>query len=233
VIRAENLTVKYGPDNALPALDAVSFSVAPGERAALLGQNGAGKSTLLLALAGVLTPVSGAAFIGGVPVEKRRLPEIRRLAGYVFQNPDDQLFMPTVREDMGFGPRNFGVDEETLASKTAAVAETLRITHLLDRPAGRLSGGEKRLAALAGVLVMDCRLLLLDEPCAFLDAASRRRLIAVLAALPHTMLIATHDLPLVRALCSRVIILREGRVVASGPAESLLDDTALLEEWGL
>ncbi|MDR1787825.1 MAG: energy-coupling factor ABC transporter ATP-binding protein [Treponema sp.] len=228
----EGLTVRYEKD-APPALEGVTFSAAPGERVALLGRNGAGKSTLLLALAGVVPPAAGRAFVDGIPVDRKHLDQVRRALGFVFQNPDDNLFMPTVAEDIAFGPRNFQVDEKTIAEKTASVAARLGITPLLERPTGRLSWGEKRLAALAGALVMDCRVLLLDEPCAFLDAPSRRALASALAALPQTLLIATHDLALARALCPRALILRDGRIAASGETGALLSDEALLAGCGL
>ncbi|MDR1785856.1 MAG: energy-coupling factor ABC transporter ATP-binding protein [Spirochaetaceae bacterium] len=232
MIQGEHLTAAYGKDSP-PALRDVTFSVKEGERVALLGANGAGKSTLLLSIAGALLPAGGSLSVGGVPVTKERLPEIRRLGGFLFQNPDDQLFMPTVRDDIAFGPRNFGMDEGTLSKRMDSLGETLHLSHLLGRPVYHLSGGEKRLAALAGVLIMEPAVLLLDEPLAFLDGASRRRLIAVLDSLPQTMLIATHDLGLARTLCTGVIILQEGRIAAAGPTGPLLDDPSLLEQWGL
>ncbi|MDR0583420.1 MAG: energy-coupling factor ABC transporter ATP-binding protein [Treponema sp.] len=231
MIRAEKLAVEY--PGAVTALREVSFTVRRGERVALLGENGAGKSTLLLSLAGVIFPSSGNLSVGGVPVTRARLDEIRRLVGFVFQNPDDQLFMPTVADDICFGPRNFGVDPETAMKRMKDTAAALRISHLLKRPVYHLSGGEKRLAALAGVLVMEGEVLLLDEPCAFLDTRSRRALVSVLRALDHTMMIATHDLDLARSLCSRVIILRNGSVCAEGKTAELLDDPELLERCGL
>jgi cobalt/nickel transport system ATP-binding protein len=231
VIRAEKLTLEY-PGN-VPALREVSFTVKRGERVALLGQNGAGKSTLLLSLAGVLFPSSGNLTIGGIPVTKERLDDIRRLVGFVFQNPDDQLFMSTLEDDICFGPRNFGVDKETILKRMNDTAAALHIAHLLKRPVYHLSGGEKRLAALAGVLVMEGEVLLLDEPCAFLDTRSRKALVSILNTLAHAMLIATHDFDLARSLCSRVIILRNGAICAEGKTSEILDDPALLEQCGL
>ncbi|MDR1575209.1 MAG: energy-coupling factor ABC transporter ATP-binding protein [Treponema sp.] len=231
MIRAEKLTAGYSRDAA--ALHELSFTLNRGERVALLGQNGAGKSTLLLTLAGILFPSSGNLTIGGIPVTKARIDEIRRLVGFVFQNPDDQLFMPTVEDDLCFGPRNFGMDKETITKRVNDTAAVLRIPHLLKRPVYHLSGGEKRLAALAGVLVMEGEVLLLDEPCAFLDTRSRRALVAALNTLTHTMMIATHDFDLARALCSRVIILRNGSVCAEGKTTEILDNPDLLERCGL
>jgi cobalt/nickel transport system ATP-binding protein len=164
---------------------------------------------------------------------KEHLRELRRRAALVFQNPDDQLFMPTVEEDIAFGPRNYGESEEHIASAAEKVLAELGIGHLRGRLSHRLSGGEKRLAALAGILVMEPSLLLLDEPSSFLDPRSRRRLIDILKSLTHTMLLATHDLDLARALCRRVILLKDGSVFADGPAAEVLDNGTLLEECGL
>ncbi|MDR3200375.1 MAG: energy-coupling factor ABC transporter ATP-binding protein [Spirochaetales bacterium] len=233
MIRAENLTVKYVPTEEACALRDVSFSVSQGERVALIGANGAGKSTLLLALVGVLPPAAGGARIDGVPVEKKTLREVRGKAGLVFQNPDDQLFMPTVYEDIAFGPRNYGLAENTIAERAGQILGELGIQHLSGRMSAKLSGGEKRLAALAGVLVMHPAVLLLDEPSSFLDPRSRRRLVEILRGLPHTIMLATHDLALARDVCGRVILLKNGRVEADGPAADILDNAERLEACGL
>jgi cobalt/nickel transport system ATP-binding protein len=233
VIQAENVTVRYVPSEAAEALRELSFRVAAGERAALIGANGAGKSTLLLALVGVLPAASGSITMNGVPVEKRTLGEIRKEAGMVFQNPDDQLFMPTVYEDIAFGPRNYGSAEALIRERAESVLAGLGIGHLINRMTSKLSGGEKRLAALAGVLVMNPSVLLLDEPSSFLDPRSRRRLIGILQSLPQTQLIATHDLDLAQKVCARVILLKNGRIAADGETGRILQDAALLEECGL
>jgi cobalt/nickel transport system ATP-binding protein len=236
MVEARDLTVAYNsadaPDGRL-ALGGVSFSLRAGEKLALIGANGAGKSTLLLVLAGVLLPLNGSLAVDGVPVRKDTLDSIRRKAGLVFQNPDDQFFMPTVEDDICFGPRNYGVDEGTLKRRFEAILKTLGIEGLRNRSAHRLSGGEKRLAALAGILIMEPPLLLLDEPASFLDPRSRRGLVEILKALDQTMIIATHDLDMARSLCSTAIILKEGRIAAQGPAGPLLADAALLEGCGL
>ncbi|GHV40145.1 putative ABC transporter ATP-binding protein [Spirochaetia bacterium] len=233
MIEVKHLTVKYNVKEAQAALDDISFTVESGERIALIGANGAGKSTLLLALIGILPPSSGDLCVDGIPVKKDTLREIRRRMGLVFQNPDDQLFMPTVEDDIAFGQRNYGLDEETIQKRTAAVLESLDISRLEHRLAHHLSGGEKRLAALAGVLVMEPAILLLDEPGSFLDPRSRRNLISILSGLSQTMMIATHDFDLAQKLCSRVILLAAGRIRADGPTEEVLRDAALLEENGL
>ena len=236
MVQVTGLTVHYekaGKTGARAVLAEVGFSLAPGERLALMGANGAGKSTLLLAMVGVIPPSSGAITIDDVPVLPERLREVRRKAGMVFQNPEDQLFMPTVAEDVGFGLRNYGVAEQEAAPRIDRALERLGIGHLKHRMSHRLSGGEKRLAALAGVLVMEPSLLLLDEPSSFLDPKARRNLMALFAGLPQTMLLATHDTDAALALCPRTLILKDGRVFAQGPTPELLTNQPLLEEAGL
>lgn len=233
MLAVTGLTVKYSPSDKARALNGVSFSAREGERIALIGANGAGKSTLLLSLVGVLEPVEGLVSIGGTLLGKSTLKELRRKVGMIFQNPDDQLFMPTVHEDIAFGPRNCGMDEEMVEARIGAVLESLGISHLRDRMAQKLSGGEKRLVSLAGVLVMEPSVLLLDEPSSFLDPRARRRLIGVLEGLPQTMLLTTHDLDLALDLCERVILLEEGHIRADGPAAEVLRNEPLLVECGL
>ncbi|MDR0721745.1 MAG: energy-coupling factor ABC transporter ATP-binding protein [Treponema sp.] len=232
MLHVKNLTVQYSPADPLVLQD-ISFSLEPAERVALIGANGAGKSTLLLTLIGVIKPQGGAITLGGIPMNQERLRELRQLAGMVFQDPDNQLFMPTLVDDIGFGLRNYGFDEKTIEVRITAILAQLGISHLKNRLSHKLSGGEKRLAALAGVLVMEPSLLLLDEPSAFLDPRSRRTLISILAGLPQTMLVATHDLELARDLCPRTMLLKGGRVFAEGPTQDLLQDHTLLEHAGL
>ncbi|MDR2632373.1 MAG: energy-coupling factor ABC transporter ATP-binding protein [Treponema sp.] len=232
LLHVQNLTVQYDPHEPL-VLQNISFSLEAKERVALIGANGAGKSTLLLTLIGVIKALEGSITLGGIPLNREGLRDLRRLAGMVFQDPDNQLFMPTVLDDIGFGLRNYGFDEKTIDERITAILAHLGIGHLKNRLSHKLSGGEKRLAALAGVLVMEPSLLLLDEPSAFLDPRSRRTLISILAGLPQAMLVATHDLELAQALCSRLILLKGGRVFAEGPAQELLQDHALLDQAGL
>jgi len=233
VLTVDAITIKYNAADESCALRDIGFSVHSGERVALIGANGAGKSTLLLSLIGVLPAVSGSIVLDGIQLKKHTLPEFRRQIGMVFQNPDDQLFMPTVYEDIAFGPRNFGCPEEELEARMDRVLASLGILHLKQRMAHKLSGGEKRLVTLAGVLVMEPRLLLLDEPSSFLDPKARRRLIAILDSLPQALILTTHDLDMALDLCGRVILLREGRVFADGPASEILRNAPLLEECGL
>ena len=242
MIRVEGLTLAYEGGTEGTVLENVSFSAQKGEKIALIGANGAGKSSLLLALSGVLPLLHGEIVIDGIRLEKRSLAAIRRRAGLVFQNPDDQLFMPTIWEDVLFGPRNYArldPDKEPggylahAEAKADAVLSALGIATLKNRTSHKLSGGEKRLAALASVLVLEPALLMLDEPTAFLDPRGRRALTAVLQSLPQTMLIATHDLDFARALCGRCLIIAGKTIRAAGGAAALLADTALLESCGL
>jgi len=203
-----------------------------GENIALIGANGAGKTSLLLALIGVLPSVSGEIRLGETILTKKTLREIRARIGLVFQNPDDQLFMPNLFEDIAFGPRSFGCPEaETIKRVTAALSQ-LGIENLAERSPLKLSGGEKRLAAIATVLAMNPEFLLFDEPTAFLDPRARRTLTAILAELPQGKLIATHDLAFAEQLCSQVLLLQKGKLVANRGRE-VLQDAATLEGAGL
>lgn len=226
MIQIRDWTVKY-PDGTL-AIDGLSLHIKKGEHTALIGANGAGKSTLILSLVGVL-PGTGEVSVDGTRLEKQTLPLLRTKAGVVFQNPDDQLFLPTIYDDIAFGPRNLGLDEETVRRRVEDRLALLGISHLRDKTALKLSGGEKRMAAMATVLSMKPEVILLDEPTAFLDPRARRNLIRVLKSLPHTMLIATHDLAFAAEVCPRSILLRRGKLFADGPSETLLYDAALME----
>ena len=191
MLRLENLTIKY-PDGT-EAVSDLSLHVKKGQHVALVGENGAGKTSLMLSIVGVLSG-QGSITVDGVKLTKDTVSQIRQKAGLLFQNPDDQLFMPSIYDDIAFGPRNLGVDEETIRHRVEDRLMLLGIAHLRDKTALKLSGGEKRMAALATVLAMKPELMLLDEPTAFLDTRARRKLIEVLKTLPHTMVIATHDL---------------------------------------
>ena len=199
----QDWTVTY-PDGTI-AVDHLNLKIQPGEHLAIIGANGAGKSSLILSMVGVI-PGSGQIHVDGVELNKKNLTEIRKKVGVVFQNPDDQLFLPTIYDDVAFGPRNLGMDEESVRYRVEDRLELLHISHLRNKSALKLSGGEKRMAAMATVLAMKPDVMVFDEPTAFLDPKSRRNLICVLQKLPHTMLIATHDLTFVAEVCPRCIL---------------------------
>ncbi len=230
-ITVRDLTFTY-PDGTR-ALDGVSFDAVHGEAIAVVGANGAGKSTLLLHLNGLLTPQHGGVDIGGVPVTRGTLPEIRRTVGMVFQDPDDQLFMPTVAEDVGFGPLNLGFPPEAVAARVSTALARVGAEHLAERPPYRLSGGEKRAVAIATVLAMEPNVLVMDEPSSGLDPRARRRLLDLLEGFEHTRIIATHDLDLAADLCPRTIVMGDGRVLADRPTSEVFGNDRLLEAGGL
>jgi cobalt/nickel transport system ATP-binding protein len=215
------------------ALHDVNMRVAEGEAVAIVGANGAGKSTLLLQMAGCLRPTGGHVHVGDVAIAAQTLPRVRRAIGLLMQDPDDQLFMPTVAEDVAFGPLNLGLTPEAAAARAAAALRGVGAERLGERPPYRLSHGEKRLAALAAVLAMGPEVLVLDEPSAGLDPRARRQLIELLRGLQQARILATHDLDLVLDVCGRTIILDHGRIAADGATTALLSDAKLLNECGL
>lgn len=220
-----------------PALRGVALDVQPGEALAVVGANGAGKSTLLQHLNGLLLPTSGSVAIEGVVVQRSTpsatLRDVRRRVGYVFQDAEDQLFMPTVHDDVAFGPLNLGQSATEVQARVQAALAAVGATALASRATHRLSGGEKRAVAIAGVLAMAPSILVLDEPSAGLDPAGRRRLIELLRSLTQTRVVATHDLHLVLEVCPRVLVLHEGRVVADGSPTQLFADEDLLRRCHL
>jgi cobalt/nickel transport system ATP-binding protein len=211
------------------ALFGVSLHVHAGERVALLGPNGAGKTTLILHLNGILRAGSGTVKISGLPVEKANLPEIRRRVGIVFQDPDDQLFMPRVREDVAFGPANLGLRGDALNDRAMAALEMVGMAEYADRPPHHLSFGQRKRVAVATVLAMEPEILVLDEPSSNLDPASRREFADIVRALDVTVLMVTHDLPYALELCDRSVVLSDGVVVADGPTFEVLTDEASMK----
>lgn len=210
------------------ALRGVDLAIDPGERVAVLGPNGAGKTTLALHLNGILSPSEGRLSIGDTEVVEENYPVVRRMVGLVFQDSNDQLFMPTVREDVSFGPANFGATGELLDRAVEDALATVDGLEFASRPPHHLSGGEKRRAALATVLSMEPDVLVFDEPSAGLDPTGRRELVRTLEDLPMTQLIITHDLPLALELCPRAVIMNEGVIVAEGATIEILSDRDLL-----
>ena len=225
-VAVEGLGFTY-PDGTR-ALRDVTFTIAPGACVALIGANGAGKSTLLLHLNGSASPDHGTVHIGALGVGPATLEAVRRSVGMVFQDPDDQLFMPSVQEDVAFGPRNLGLPEPEVSRRVVEALATVDLAHLAAKPPYRLSAGEKRRAAIATVLAMAPEVLVMDEPTTGLDPRARRHLIDLLKGFGHTRIIATHDLDLVLELCDRTIILHEGAVKADGPTRALFEDPGLL-----
>jgi cobalt/nickel transport system ATP-binding protein len=230
LIQIEHLAYTY-PDGKV-ALTDINLSVQPGEKIALVGANGAGKSTLLLHLNGVLEG-QGRICIDGLELNKRNLGHIRARVGLVFQNPDDQLFSPTVFEDVAFGLIYQGLKAEIVSEKVSLALAEVHMQGYERRNPFHLSGGEKKRIAIATVLSMQPQVLVFDEPTAGLDPRARRELIELLAELPQTMLIASHDLAMVEQLTPRMVVLNAGRVAADGPSVSILQDKKLLWENGL
>jgi cobalt/nickel transport system ATP-binding protein len=220
--------VAYAYPDGHTALRRVDLTVHPGERVALLGPNGAGKTTLILHLNGILLPAAGEVRVGGLPAAKAHLKEVRRRVGIVFQDPDDQLFMPTVRDDVAFGPANLGLRGDELDRRVHDALTAVGMAGAADRPPHHLSFGQRRRVALATVLAMDPQVLVLDEPTSNLDPAARRDLADILRSLPVAAVIATHDLPYALELCPRTVVLDEGVVVADGATSEILADTELL-----
>ncbi|WP_199790199.1 energy-coupling factor ABC transporter ATP-binding protein [Streptomyces canus] len=210
------------------ALFGVDFSIARGERVALLGPNGAGKTTLVLHLNGILSGGVGTVKVAGLPVDRKHMAEVRRRVGIVFQDPDDQLFMPTVREDVAFGPAAAGLKGEELEARVRTALERVGMADFAGRPPHHLSFGQRRRVAVATVLAMEPEILVLDEPSSNLDPASRRELADILRSLDVTVLMVTHDLPYALELCPRSLILSEGTIAADGRTAELLADDELM-----
>jgi cobalt/nickel transport system ATP-binding protein len=225
-IAVAGLSYRY-PDGTL-ALEDVDLHIHPGERVALLGPNGAGKTTLILHMNGIHMPQRGTVDDGGLRLSADTVLEVRRRVGVVFQDPDDQLFMPTVRQDVAFGPQNLGLEGTALEARVQAALDAVDVGDLSDRPPNHLSFGQKRRVAIAGVLAMEPEILVFDEPTSNLDPSSRRELSRILIGLDLTQLIVTHDLPYALELCPRSIVIDRGRIVADGPTRALLGDEDLL-----
>lgn len=231
LVEVTDLVFSY--HDGFPALQGVSFTIAQGEKVALVGPNGAGKSTLMLHLNGLLGGEEAPVRIGGLPLTREHLSTIRARVGLVFQNPDDQLFSPTVFDDVAFGPLYMGYEEQEVHRRVTLALEQVGMQGFADRLSHHLSVGQKKRVAIATVLSMDPTILVLDEPTSGLDPRGRRAIIELLHGMSLTMLVSSHDMRLVRDLFPRMIILDEGRIVADGSTQELLADAVLLGAHGL
>lgn len=225
--------VHYRYPNGYEALCGVSFCITHGEKVALVGANGAGKSTLLLHTNGLLIPSQGEVAMGGIKLTRRTLPLVRQSVGLVFQDSDNQLFMPTVEEDVAFGPSNMRLEPEEIRRRVTEALDAVGALHLRGASPFRLSGGQKKRVAIATVLSMEPSVLVMDEPTSNLDPRARRQIIDLIRRFGHTTLIATHDMEMVLDLCDRTIVMKQGRIVADGSTRHVFGDLALLEECGL
>ena len=230
-LSVKDLSYTY-PDGT-SALRGVAFDLEEGEKVALVGANGAGKSTLLMHLNGSLVPVGGAVVVKSLPLTSETVTTIRAQVGMVFQDPNDQMFMPTVHQDVAFGPLNANLAPEEVERLVSSALVRVGMMHVAQRPPYRLSAGEKRAVAIATVLSMEPDILVMDEPSTHLDPKARRRLINLLRELPQTLLIATHDLEMAVETCSRVLVMDGGRIVADGLTTDVLNDSVLMERHGL
>ena len=225
MIEFQKVSFSYGE---IPVVENLSFTIRKGEAVGLIGANGAGKSTIMKLILGLLSG-SGQILVDGLTVNKENVSEIRRKIGFVLQDSDNQMFMPTVYEDMIFGPRNYGLSKEDTDRKVDTVLEQLGLQALKHRHNHKISGGEKRMAAIATILTMDPEMILMDEPSTALDPVNRRTVINTINRLPQMKLIASHDLDMILDTCQRVILLSHGRIVADGDVETILRDKELLE----
>ena len=221
-------TVSFSYESGTPVLQNLSFTIGAGESVGLIGANGAGKSTIMKVLLGLL-PCEGTVTVDGLAVNRQNLGEVRKKLGFVLQNSDNQMFMPTVYEDMMFAPRNYGLSKEEAEARVDRVLSELGLTELKNRYNHKISGGEKRMAAIATILAMEPEAILMDEPSTALDPVNRRTVIRAINGLTMTKLIASHDLDMILDTCDRVILLSHGQVAADGPAGEILRDKALLE----
>jgi len=231
IVEFKNVFFRY-PDGT-EALNGVNFRITHGESVGVVGANGAGKSTLLQHMNGYLVPTSGTITIGDLTLTTKTRREIRKKVGIVFQNPDDQLFMPTVFDDVAFGPLNLGLDEASIRERVRKALGMVNSLDLQDKPPHHLSCGQKSAVAIASVMAMEPDILAMDEPAANLDPRSRRSLISLLKTFKHSKIIASHDLDLILDVCQRCIVIGGGAVVADGPSEEILSNKALLEENNL
>jgi cobalt/nickel transport system ATP-binding protein len=227
IVEFKDVNFRY-PDGT-EALKGINFRITHGEAVGICGANGAGKSTLLMHTNGYLLPTAGTVTVGNYSLSKKTRQEIRKTVGMVFQNPDDQLFMPTVFDDCAFGPLNLEMDEQSVRERVFEALKTVNCLDLKDKPSHHLSAGQKSAVAIASIIAMAPDIIVMDEPAANLDPKSRRSLITLLKTFKHSKIIATHDLDLILDCCERCIVIGSGAVVADGPSLDILSDRALLE----
>ena len=220
--------VTFSYEAGIRVIDHLSFSIHNGESVGLIGANGAGKSTIMKLMLGLLQG-EGQILVDGLPVEKKNLPVIRQKIGFVLQDSDNQMFMPTIYEDMIFGPLNYGLSKEEAETRVDRVLRDLNLEELRHRHNHKLSGGEKRMAAIATILAMEPEMVVMDEPSTALDPCNRRTVINTINRLPQTKIIASHDLDMILDTCQRVILLSHGRIAADGDTDTILRDKELLE----
>ncbi len=230
-IDIENLTFAYGKDQ--PVYEDFSLHLMEGDSVGLVGMNGAGKSTLLRLMVGLLLPEKGSIRVEEIPVDKKTLSKVREKIGYVFQDSDNQLFMPNVYEDVAFAPRNYGLSEEEVTKRVSGALAATHIEHLKDKPIYQLSGGEKKLASIATILSMTPDIIMMDEPSVALDPINRERLIEILNGFDHMKIISSHDLDFIWDTCNRVVLINGGRVIFDGSPDILFRDEKTLRENGL
>lgn len=231
MVELDHLTFSY--DGNREVLSDISFDLKAGETIGLIGANGAGKSTLLKILAGLLTDYKGQAKIDGLDVNKKNLAAVRKKTGYVFQDSESQLFLSTVYEDVAFGPRNYGCVGKELEEKVMWALKQVHIEELKDRPIYRMSGGQKKLAAIATILSMEPEVILFDEPSVGLDPKNRRNLINIINGISGLKIIASHDLDMIFDTCRRTILIEKGKLICEGETAKILTDQRLLEKSGL
>ena len=229
MLTVTDLSISFPPDRTI--LDRISFHVDPGESIALIGANGAGKTSLLLALVGI-TPYQGSIQFEDIALTPKTAPKIRQKIGFVFQNPDDQLFCQTLRDDIAFGLENMGLPKDEINRRIDEWLDRFELTRFANQPSQTLSGGEKRIAALATVLAMTPSCLILDEPTSFLDARARKRLENALTQSNCARIIATHNIPFAARMCSRAILINDHKIIADGPALDLFHNADLMESCG-
>jgi cobalt/nickel transport system ATP-binding protein len=225
--------LRFAYPDGTDVLRGVDLAIGAGERVALLGPNGAGKTTFVLHLIGILEASSGTVAVDGLVLDDRSVRDVRARVGFVFQDPDDQLFMPTVRQDVAFGPANFGVSGDELEARVNEALVMVGMAHVADKAPHHLSGGERRRVAIATVLAMRPSILILDEPSTNLDPTGRRELAEILSALEVTLLMVTHDLPYAFEICERSVVMSEGVIAVDGPTADVLSDASTMAKHRL